>query len=57
MWCWLCRLWEFLAGNQSNYDPFSRNNASWWHSVQTRRHGKRRDEGEALEQIRDQWRR
>ncbi len=57
MWCWLCRLWELLAENQSNYDPFSRNQADWWRSFETRRRAMCRDEGETLEQIRDQWRR
>ena len=54
---WLCRLWEILAENQSNYDPFARNHADWWQGIETRRSTVRRNEDETLERIRDQSRR
>lgn len=53
MGCWLCRLWAFLAENQSDYDPFTRNHADWWRSFETRRRVVYRNEDEDLERIRD----
>lgn len=57
MWSWLCAIWLFLTENQTQYDAFARSHHQWWRGLNSHSRQICRDESEALEQLRDRWRR